>query len=352
MKASGQPARRRPGMRVNCDLASFVDCQLQPRLAGFRILPWQPYANRPGLRLSAPTLHDADGDGFTEIADAGDGLHAIMTDWRGDAATLTATWAETVPDQYGYLYIGLQGDGRLEVEGLGAARRDGPSCALTVAPPGAIYLWRTQPGIRRRGVSIAFHARVLLQRYPDLARQCGKTLGPWLENRETQMRDFDVPLSPLMAAAAGSLLNMKMEGDFRRTFVCATVEQLLCLALSALAGRGTVASRLSARERATLQLVRASLDANLQQLPSVQQLTRQFGINRTKLAVGFRQLFGVSVSGYVMEQRMRAAYELLADQQRSIAEVAAAVGYTHVCNFATAFKRRYGMPPSRCLPGR
>lgn len=351
MKAAVAPARRRSGVRVSCDLATFVDCAVEQRLTGFRALPWQPYANRAGLRLSAPTLYDGDGNGFTEIADAGDGLHAIITDWRGDASTLSATWAETVPEQYGYLYIGLEGDGRLEVEGLGAARRDGPSCALTVAPPGAVYLWRTQPGIRRRGVSIAFHARALRQRFPELARHCARTLGPWLENRETQMRDFDVPLSPLMSAAASGLLNMTMEGDLRRAFVCATVEQLLCLVLSALAGRGTLASVLSARDRLTLQQVRASLDANLQQLPRIEQLTRQFGINRTKLAAGFKQTFGVSLSGYVAEQRMRAAYDLLTREQRSIAEVAAAVGYTHVCNFTTAFKRRYGMPPSRCLPG-
>lgn len=349
MSATSHPATSRPGLRVSCDLASFVDCEGGDRLTGFRTAAWQPYCNRSGLRLTAPTLQDDGGNGFTEIAHAGDGLHAIITEWRGNASTLTATWAETVPDQYGYLYVGLEGDGRLEVEGMGAARRAGPSCSLTVAPPGATYLWRTQPGISRRGVSIAFHARAVLLRYPDLARRCGETLGPWLANRETQMRDFDVPLSPVMSAATGGLLNMKMEGDFRRAFVSATVEQLLCLAFSTLAERYSRPTCLSARDRAAIQQVRASLDANLADPPTIEQLTRRFGINRNKVAFGFKETFGVSVSGYLSEQRMRVAYDLLVSECRSVGDVAVAVGYTHLCNFTTAFKRRYGMPPSRCL---
>ena len=342
-------ATSHPGLRVACDLATLVDCERGDTLAGFRRSTWQPYRNHSGLRLTAPTLSDAEGNGFTEIAHAGDGLHAFITDWRGGASTFAATWAEAVPDQYGYLYIGLEGDGRLEVEGMGSARRAGPSCSLTIAPPGATYLWRTQPGISRRGVSIAFHARAVLQRYPELARRCGETIGPWLANRETHMRDFDVPLSPLMCAATGSLLNMKMEGDFRGAFVCATVEQLLCLAFSALAERYSGPVRLSARDRAAILQVRSSLDANLADPPTMEQLTRRFGINRNKLTFGFKETYGVTVSGYVGEQRMRTAYDLLSSERCSVGDVAAAVGYTHLCNFTTAFKRRYGMSPSRCL---
>ena len=335
-------------MRISYDFAELVDCEGSDRVAGFKTARWQPYRARSGLRLSAPSVDDSDGNGFTEIVCAGDGLHAIITDWKGGASTLAATWAESVGDQYGYLYIGLEGDGRLEVEGLGQARRRGPSCSLTVAPPGSTYLWRAEPGIIRRGVCIAFHARYVRRRYPELLASCGGTLGPWLANRETRLRDFDVPLLPVMSAATAGLLNMKLEGEFRQHFVCATVEQLLCLAISALAERGARPARLSVRDRTAIEQVRAAIDENLANPPTIEQLTRRFGINRNKLGFGFKEIFGLPVSEYLGEQRMHAAFDLLSSGRYSVSEVAASVGYAHLCNFTTAFKRRYGRPPSQC----
>ncbi|HEX7012529.1 MAG TPA: AraC family transcriptional regulator [Steroidobacteraceae bacterium] len=336
-------------MRISYDLAELVGCERSERVPGFRIAGWQPYRSCPGLRLSAPSAEDNEGNGFTEIVCAGDGLHAIITDWRGTASTLAATWAEYVGDQYGYLYIGLEGDGRLEVEGLGPARRRGPSCSLTVAPPGSTYLWRAAPGIIRRGVCIAFHARYVRRRYPDLLASCGGSLGPWLADRETRLRDFDIPLLPVMSAATAGLLNMKLEGEFRQHFVSATVEQLLCLAISALAERGWRHTRLSVADRAAIERVRASIDENLANPPTIEQLARRFGINRNKLNFGFREIFGQSVSDYLCEQRMRTAFDLISSGHYTVSEVAGKVGYSHLCNFTTAFKRRFGRPPSRCL---
>ncbi len=334
------------GPRISYDIAELVACQGSDYVAGFKAAHWQPYRNSLGRRMTAPGL-DSDLHGFTEVVQAGDGLHAIITDWRGEPGTRAATWAESVGDQYGYLYIGLEGDGRLEVEGLGGARRRGPSCSLTVAPPGATWLWRTEPGTIRRGVCIAFHGRYLRRRYPDLLTSCGGTLGPWLANRESKLRDFDVPLLPVMSAATAGLLNLKLEGDFRQHFVTVTVEQLLCLAIAALARRPQRPTRLSLRDRKAVEQVRAALDENLASPPTVEQLTRRFGINRNKLSLGFNEIFGLSVSDYLSEQRMRAAYDLLSSDRYTVSEVAASVGYTHLCNFTTAFKRRYGRPPSQ-----
>lgn len=334
-------------MRIAYNIAELIDCEGRDRIVGFRTAPWQPYRNHSGLRLSAPNLNEGECNGFTEIMRAGDGLHAIITDWTAGASMRGATWAEFVGDQYGYLYIGLEGDGRVDVEGLGRARRRGPSCSLTIAPPGSTYLWRTEPGLIRRGVCIAFHARYLQRHYPQMLARCGGTLGPWLADRETQLRDFEVPLLPIMMAATAGLLNMTLEAELREHFVRATVEQLLCLAIAALAKRGTCAGRLSTRDRNTIEEVRAALDANLANPPSVEQLARRFGTNRNKLGFGFKETFGLSVSDYLSEQRMRIAFDMLASGRTSVTEVAAAAGYRHLCNFTTAFKRRFGRPPSQ-----
>jgi AraC family transcriptional regulator, transcriptional activator of the genes for pyochelin and ferripyochelin receptors len=45
--------------------------------------------------------------------------------------------------------------------------------------------------------------------------------------------------------------------------------------------------------------------------PSLLELSRQIGLNDYKLKLGFKQLFGNTVFGYVWEQRMQQARFLL-----------------------------------------
>jgi AraC-like DNA-binding protein len=332
--------------RITYEMSELMIASLGSELEGFHAAAWQPYPQHRGKRLSAPAVHGSSPPGFTEIVEAADGLHAVITDWPA-ATSHVATWEETVPAECGYLYVGLEGDGRIEVEGIGYARRSGASCSVTVAPPGATHLWRTGPRVVRRGVCIAFHARYLHARYPSLLHRCSSTLGPWLSHGESRVRDFEVPLLPVMREATAALLSTRLEGQFRYAFVSTTVEQLVCLAVAALADREAATPvRLSVRDRDILRDIRCSLDENLADPSTVEELARQFGINRNKLRYGFRVLFGNSVGEYLLEQRMRIAFALLEQRVHCVSEVAARVGYTHVCNFTTAFKRRFGQTPS------
>jgi AraC-like DNA-binding protein len=332
--------------RITYDIGELLRTSPGHELQGFRPLGWQPYPQHRGRRLSAPAARDTSPEGFTEIVQAAEGLHAVITDWPAGASQ-SATWVETVPAGYGYLYVGLEGDGRIEVEGIGYARRPGAASSITVAPPASTHTWRSGPRIARRGVCIAFHTRYLRSRYPDLPEQCTDTLGAWLTNSEARLRDFEVPLLPVMRAATAALLATRLEGQFRHTFVSSTVEQLLCLAMAALARRPVSSCRLSLRDRGIIHAVRRVLDEHVAEPVNVEALARRFGINRNKLRFGFRELMGTSIAEYLQELRMRLAFTLLEQGGHSVSEVAARVGYTHVCNFTTAFRRRFGHTPSR-----
>jgi len=336
--------------RIAYELSELVVSSLDCELTGFEPSPWQPYPKNRGKRLSAPSVQTPAGHGFTEVVQVAEGLHAMITDWPCGSSQ-KAIWAETVPEGYGYLYIGLQGDGRIQLEGLGPARRQGASCALTVAPSGSTQVWRSGPEVIRRGVCIAFHTRYLLQRYPDILVHCWGSLGPWLNNRETALRDFEIPLLPVMQAGTAAILATRLEGEFRHAFVSATTEQLLCLAVASLADRPAVTVRLSARDREILGKVREIIDQSLAYPPKVEALAGRFGINRNKLRFGFKEIFGTSVAEYLHQQRMRTAFEMLERGACSVGDVAAQMGYTHLCNFTTAFRRRFGKTPSDVVGG-
>jgi AraC-like DNA-binding protein len=202
----------------------------------------------------------------------------------------------------------------------------------------------------RRGVSIAFHTRFLRHRYPELLGGARSSLGLWFAERECTLRDFDLPLLPVMRAATAGLLTMSMEGELRHEYVCATVQQLLCLSLAALIKKDTdkqAPIRLSPRDKAALRDVRELLTHTLADPPVVDELVRRFGINRNKLRFGFKALFGLTISDYLHQERMRQAYALLTAGELTAAEVSQVVGYNHVSNFTTAFRREFGRTPGR-----
>lgn len=79
------------------------------------------------------------------------------------------------------------------------------------------------------------------------------------------------------------------------------------------------------------------------------ELAQQVGLCDRTLRRGFRELFGTSVIGYLTQQRLNQAANLLRQGDYTIAEVATSVGYTHLGHFAAAFRKQFGMSPKECL---
>ena len=79
--------------------------------------------------------------------------------------------------------------------------------------------------------------------------------------------------------------------------------------------------------------------------PTIPQLARMVGMNQTKLKAGFKQTFQLTIYAYILQRRMEATAQLLAEREFSVAEIAYRVGYEYPANFSCAFKRYYGCSP-------
>jgi AraC family transcriptional regulator, transcriptional activator of the genes for pyochelin and ferripyochelin receptors len=88
------------------------------------------------------------------------------------------------------------------------------------------------------------------------------------------------------------------------------------------------------------------LITNLHHPPTLLELGRQVAINQQKLKQGFRQIFGTTVFGYLHNHRMEQAKQMLAEQKLTVAQVAHAVGYSHLSHFAAAFRKKFEVNPS------
>lgn len=103
---------------------------------------------------------------------------------------------------------------------------------------------------------------------------------------------------------------------------------------------------LSADTLDCLYQARQILLERLAQPPTLLELARQVGLNDCSLKRGFRQVFGTTVFGYLHQQRMVKAQQLLSQGRMNVQEAARAVGYASRSNFATAFRNMFGLNPS------
>lgn len=76
------------------------------------------------------------------------------------------------------------------------------------------------------------------------------------------------------------------------------------------------------------------------------RVARQIATSRRQLQRSFAEVGGTSFRRELQRIRMSRAAELLHDGRLSVQEVAAAVGYRQAAQFAKAFRRSHGAPPS------
>lgn len=69
------------------------------------------------------------------------------------------------------------------------------------------------------------------------------------------------------------------------------------------------------------------------------------GVSEVYLRRIFKKQHGVSAAGYVIRQRLRLAKQLL-EENRTVAQVAAAVGYRDPLYFSRLFKKQLGLSPT------
>jgi AraC-like DNA-binding protein len=89
------------------------------------------------------------------------------------------------------------------------------------------------------------------------------------------------------------------------------------------------------------------LAANLHRPLDLQTIANALAMSPSSLQRACRTGFGTSVFDLLRKLRLDTARRHLISEQVSVAEAAYMAGYSNPANFATAFKRAYGVSPSR-----
>lgn len=79
---------------------------------------------------------------------------------------------------------------------------------------------------------------------------------------------------------------------------------------------------------------------------TIEDISRRFLMNPTTLKRVFKEVYGTSLAAHMKEHRMEQAAQLLRETDRTIAQIALAVGYESQSRFTAAFKETYGVLPT------
>lgn len=156
--------------------------------------------------------------------------------------------------------------------------------------------------------------------------------------------DFFVTLE--MRRVIDDMVNCRQTGELKRMHTEARILELLMYQLEQLGGKGQEQELIKGDDIFKLEQAREVLKSRYTAPPTQKDLSREVGLNEFKLRRGFKEYFGITVYDYITRLRMERAKKLLLEDQLSISEVTACVGFSHQNNFSIAFKKYFGIPPS------
>jgi AraC-like DNA-binding protein len=161
--------------------------------------------------------------------------------------------------------------------------------------------------------------------------------------------------TPAIHGVAQQIINCPWNGVTKQIYLQGKILELMALQLAPLLEDGKKKRTPPSLKLDTIARIHHASDilrSRLENPPSSLELAQIVGVSGRTLRRGFRELFGTTVFNYLTFMRMEQAERLLREGNRSVAEVANLVGYSHLGFFASVFKRQYGICPKQCLMGK
>lgn len=158
------------------------------------------------------------------------------------------------------------------------------------------------------------------------------------------------PITSRMMMILDDIKHCQFNGGSKKLFLQSKVLELLALQCEQheRAQELKIATfSLSATDKEKIYHARDLLISHLEEPPSLQQLSRMAGLNEFKLKNGFKHVFSNTVFGYLNDHRMQHARKLILSQQQSLSEIADKLGFSSIQHFSSAFRKKFGVSPSK-----
>lgn len=161
-------------------------------------------------------------------------------------------------------------------------------------------------------------------------------------------KGYPLMTTPEMFAIIAQMDNTCYTGKMKALFLEAKMTELFLLQLKQ-TQQLKIASPFSYKtvDKEKIYEAKFLIDEHINEFITISYLAQSIGINKRKLMQGFKELFGTTVYAYITDLKMERAKYLLLNENRFVYEVAEQIGYKNPQHFISAFKKKFGVSPSK-----
>lgn len=170
------------------------------------------------------------------------------------------------------------------------------------------------------------------------------------ENRDKKHYSEE-SISPYMSVVLNQIMNYNLHDSVKKLYYKAKVYELLSLLFNRTDETSEERCPFRSDEENVRKIKKAKdyLLDNMLEPPTLQELADEVGLNLKKLKLGFKQIYGDTVYGFLFDYKMEHARKLLETGTYNVNEVGIKIGYSTASHFIAAFKKKFGTTPKKYL---
>lgn len=160
-------------------------------------------------------------------------------------------------------------------------------------------------------------------------------------------------MTPAMAVVLSQLMNFNLHPSIEKLFVKGKLYELIALYFNK-SSDVDLAQCPFLVDEANVRKIKMAKEIILERMlepPTLAALSDEIGLSLKKLKEGFKQIYGDSVYGYLLDHKMDLARKMLESGKYNVNEVGLKIGYSTASHFIASFKKKYGTTPKKYLQG-
>jgi AraC-like DNA-binding protein len=171
-----------------------------------------------------------------------------------------------------------------------------------------------------------------------------------LENKNKKYYK-DQQISPSMAIVLSQMVNYNLNPTIRTLYFKAKAYELLSLYFNRSEEANIQQCPFLSDESNVIKIRKAKsiIVQRLAEPPTLVALSEEIDLSLKKLKEGFKEIYGITVYGFLFEYKMDMARQLLESGLHNVNEVGLKIGYSTASHFISAFKKHYGTTPKKYI---
>lgn len=155
--------------------------------------------------------------------------------------------------------------------------------------------------------------------------------------------------SASLKVVLNQILEKKIHGALHNIYIKGKIYELLSLYFNISEETESDHCPFMANEETVLQIKKAKdiIIENMANPPSLEELSKQVGLNIKKLKMGFKEFYGTPVFTFLLNYKLDFSKKLLKDNKLNVSEIAIQIGYSNSSHFIAAFKKRFDITPKQ-----